>query len=192
MSGGRPNILQQINYNDVSSNKGVDERRRTSNSEKDGKNEIKAIVNTNIDRTFKANGLPRLDRKENSKQRTVHTPQPGRDIEEENTTTHMTTYTRATHKIPLPDNTIRKPNFIHKNPHKSLPRIIGGSRKLEKMPKSKLNPMQLDPISEKEGKNPLKLDAQSGIKTTKKSTICRLFNISADKYCVLICLCFAI
>ena len=138
-----------------------------------------AVNSSNFTKGFKYNGLPKLDKRGASKQRVVHTPQPGKDNAEENTTTQMSTHSRATHKIPLSDATSRKTQVSQKNPHKSLPRIIGGPRKLEKMPKSKMVGIETDQMTEKDAK----LSTTKGDGNASKSAILlRQFNKSVPGY----------
>lgn len=135
------------------------------------------MISGNLTKAFKYNGLPKLDKRGASKQRGIHTPQPGRDLAEENTTTHMTVHSRATHKIPIHENKKNQPT--HRNPHRSLPRIIGGPRKLEKMPKSKLVHMETDTNTEKDSKgSPTKGEAA----TSKSNVLLKQFNKTVAGY----------
>lgn len=89
----------------------------------------------------KYNQLPILDKKGGVSRGRILTPPPENERTDEYTVSHMTTHTRATHKIPLTDQNSKKNSRM---PGKSLPRLIGGLRKLEKMPKSKA----VDPLAD--------------------------------------------
>lgn len=96
-------------------------------------------------RVKKLNQLPALEKRGGSRARVV-TPLLNPTEGDENTT-HLSTYSRATRKVPIPDNANQKNLRL---PGKSLPRLVGGIRKLEKMPPGKA----LDPLNELKAQKP--------------------------------------
>ena len=153
---------------------------RAVHTESEEPREKKGAISNNFSKGFKYNGLPKLENRGVPKQRAVHTPQPGRDLTEENTTTHMSTHSRATHKIPIVDSMPKKNQPGNRLPHKSLPRIIGGPRKLDKMPKSKIPGLDMDQNTDKETKISV---AKGDVSSAPKSTVViKQFNKSIAGY----------
>lgn len=103
----------------------------------------KRVTGPPLMKLSKQNQLPLLDKKMGASRARMLTPPAANELTEENTTTHMITHSRATHKALLTDHVSKKNSKI---PGKSFPRLIGGLRKLEKMPKGKI----VDPIAEGE------------------------------------------
>lgn len=141
---------------------------REVHTESEEPKDKKGAIATNFDKGFKYNGLPKLEKRGVSKPRTVHTTQPGRDLAEENTTTHMSVHSRATLKIPIVDSMPKKNQLGNRNPHRSLPRINGGPRKLDKMLKSKVPGPDIDQNTDKETKISL---AKGETASASKSTV---------------------
>lgn len=107
--------------------------------------------------------LPLLDKKGGASRGRMMTPPPEDEPTEEQTTYQMITHTRETNKVPLSDLNSKK-NSRH--PGKSLPRLIGGLRKLEKMPKNKT----IDPLSENKFEKQVKALPKSTSKQVEEKT----------------------
>lgn len=124
----------------------LEEKRKNVPATPIGQEEIEKKNTGPLTRLSKINQLPLLEKRGGSRARVV-TPPPNANEVDENTA-QLSTYSRATKKIPIPEYGHQKNN--PRLPGKSLPRLAGGLRKLEKMPLGKA----LDPlVNEKVAKN---------------------------------------
>lgn len=142
--------LTAMNQGATTQVKSKEERKGTSNSETDNVGDKRSISGP-VPKFNRYNPLPTLDKKGGSKARVI-TPPPStpKEYSEENLTTQLSVHSRATNKIPLLGAIINhKSQSNSKQPNKSLPRLIGGNRKLEKIPKSKMIDPYIDPKIEK-------------------------------------------
>lgn len=153
MNGGQGTSstgLTAMNQGAHANLKSKEERKGTSNSETDQVNDKKGITGP-VPKFNRYNPLPNLDKKGGSKTRVI-TPPPStpKEYSEENLTTQLSIHSRVTNKIPLLGAFINhKAQSNSKQPNKSLPRLVGGNRKLEKIPKSKIIDPYIDPKIEK-------------------------------------------
>lgn len=109
-----------------------EKRKNMPETPKENTNGDKKANTGNLKRINKSNQLPILEKRGGSRARVV-TPPPNTNEIDENTT-QMSTYSRATKKVPLQEYGNQKNSRL---PGKSLPRLVGGLRKLEKMPLGK-------------------------------------------------------
>jgi hypothetical protein len=113
-----------------------EKRRNLPTTPNDAESDHQKAVTGPLTRVTKKNQLPILEKRGGSRARVVTPPQAN---EADENTTQLSTYSRATKKVLLTDNGNGKQPRL---PGKSLPRLVGGLRKLDKLAPGKA----LDPL----------------------------------------------